>query len=150
MEQKEFREALAFAVAKEEEAAAFYREASRKARSPHMKEAFLQMAGEEQKHRELLITLDIERVTARTIVKIPDLKLAEQLADVGYSPDMTYQDILILAMKREKEAFLLYHGIAEHSDDADLRKLFQILAQEEAGHKLRLETEYDQCVLNGY
>ncbi len=150
MDQKEFQEVLAFAVGREEEAEVFYQEASRKARSPHMKEAFLQMAGEEQKHRELLTTLNMGAVVGTKIEGIPDLKLADQLTDVGYGPDMTYQDILILAMKREKGAFLLYNGIAEHSDDADLRRLFQILAQEEARHKLKLETEYDQCVLEGY
>jgi rubrerythrin len=150
MEQKEFQDVLKFAIEKEEEAAAFYQGASQKARHSHMKEAFLKMAHEEQKHREILTTLDITKISGKKIENVPDLKISDYLIDVEYSPDMGYQDILILAMKREKKAFLLYDEIADRTDDPELRRLFQVLAQEEAKHKLKLETEYDEYVLEGY
>ena len=150
MERKEFQEVLAFAIEKEEEAAAFYQEAGQKAEKPHMKEAFRSMAREEQKHKELLSNLDVGKVADKKIENVPDLKIGDFLVDVEYNPDMGYQDILILAMKREKKAFQLYTNIADKTDDPDMKKLFQVLAQEEAKHKLKLETEYDEHVMEGY
>ncbi|UCE20412.1 MAG: ferritin family protein [Gemmatimonadota bacterium] len=150
MEHKEFQDVLTFAIEKEEEAAAFYQEASRKAEKSHMKEAFLSMAEEEQKHKELLTNLDVEKVAEKKIESVADLKISDYLVDVKYSPDMEYQDVLILAMKREKKAFQLYTNIADRTDDTDIQKLFQVLAQEEAKHKLKLETEYDEHVMEGY
>jgi len=60
---------------------------------------------------------------------------------------MDYQEILILAMKAEKEAFKLYSGLAKATSDASIKDLFLGLAQEEAKHKLRFEVEYDDRVL---
>ena len=150
MEKNEFQEVLEFAIEKEEEAAAFYQEASQKVERPHMKRVFQSMAKEEQKHKELLINLNVENVSDKKIESVPDLKISDYLVDVEYSPDMEYQDVLILAMKREKKAFQLYTNIADKTDNPDLKKLFQVLAQEEAKHKLKLETEYDEHVMEGY
>ncbi|MCK5733915.1 MAG: rubrerythrin, partial [Candidatus Latescibacteria bacterium] len=66
---------------------------------------------------------------------------------VAFSPDMSYQDALILAMKREEEAHQLYSDMGAWTNDPELEKMFAMLAQEEAKHKLRLETEYDEYVL---
>jgi len=150
MEPKEFQEIISFAIEKEEEAASFYEDASQRAEKPHMKTAFKEMAKQEQKHKELLQGMNAEKVADREIERIPDLKISDYLVDVEYSPDMEYQDVLILAMKREEKAFKLYNGVAEKSDDPALKKLFQILAQEEAKHKLTLESEYDDYVTKGY
>ena len=76
-----------------------------------------------------------------------DLKLADYLVDVEPTPDLDYQQALVLAMKKEKAAFRLYTDIAAAIPDAGLRELFQALAQEEAKHKLRFELEYDDYVL---
>ena len=147
MEQKEFQDVVEFAVEKEEEAAAFYQEASQKAEKPHMREAFLSMAKEEQKHKELLTLLDVEKVADRKIEKVPDLKVSDYLVDMEYSPDMEYQDILIMAMKKEASAVELYNDMAAEVESPKLEKLLKFMAQEEARHKLRLETEYDENVL---
>jgi rubrerythrin len=50
-------------------------------------------------------------------------------------------------MKREKTAFKLYSDLAAIIQDANLRKVFLSLAQEEAKHKLRFELEYDEHIL---
>ncbi len=67
--------------------------------------------------------------------------------DVAITADMDYQDILAVAMKREERAHNLYSTLASNTDDAELKKVFEVLAQEEAGHKLALENEYDEHVL---
>ena len=59
---------------------------------------------------------------------------------------MSFQDALVLAMKREKKAFKLYHDLSEIAPN-DLKDTFLALAQEEAKHKLRIELEYDNVIL---
>ena len=61
---------------------------------------------------------------------------------------MDYEDLLIVAMKKEKQSFRFYHMTASIMDDKELEKLFLMLAQEEAKHKLRFEVEYDKIILN--
>lgn len=150
MEHNKFQEIIDFAIEKEEEAAAFYQQASQKAERPPMKEALQNMAGEEQKHKELLTTLNVGRVADKKLESVPDLKVGDYLVDVQYRPDMEYQDLLILAMKREKKAFQMYSDIADGTDNPEMKKLFQVLAQEEAKHKLKLEIEYEDHVMEGY
>jgi rubrerythrin len=48
-------------------------------------------------------------------------------------------DILELALELEQEAYNLYKEGAEKSDDADLRKTFEYLAQFELGHITNVE-----------
>jgi rubrerythrin len=56
---------------------------------------------------------------------------------------MAYNEILMLAMKREEKALQLYNDFLEQAETEDGKKLFKILCQEEAKHKLALETMYD-------
>ncbi len=60
---------------------------------------------------------------------------------------MTYADVLLVAMNREKAAFRLYCDMAELMQKNEARDMFLVLAQEEAKHKLRFEIEYDDEVL---
>jgi rubrerythrin len=57
---------------------------------------------------------------------------------------MAYNELLMLAMKREEKALALYNKLLrEAADTEDSKKLFKMLCQEEAKHKLSLETMYD-------
>ena len=76
-----------------------------------------------------------------------DLKIGEYLVTPDPSPGMDYQDLLIVAMKKEKEAFRMYTDLAGLTEDAGVRDLFLSLAQDEARHKLRFEVEYDEHIL---
>ena len=60
-----------------------------------------------------------------------------------YEPGMGYSDILRLAMKREEKAVKFYTDYSEKAGKQEHKKLFQILAQEESKHKLKLETILD-------
>jgi rubrerythrin len=77
-----------------------------------------------------------------------DMKIADYLVDVEASPDMSFQDALVLAMKREKAANALYTNLAATIDDANLAELFSQLAKEEAAHKLRFEELYEKNFLS--
>lgn len=79
--------------------------------------------------------------------KVADLKIADYTVLDPERDDMTYEQALVLAMKREKAAFKLYLTLSERVDKQEYKDLFKQLAQEESRHKLRFELEYDEYVL---
>jgi rubrerythrin len=68
------------------------------------------------------------------------------MVDLTYRKGMPYADILRLAMKREEKSLKLYNDLAGRSQEKDLVQVFKMLSQEEAKHKLKLETLYDDYV----
>ncbi len=142
-----FEKIISFAIEKEKEAAELYEKMSGLARKPNAKVMFNELMAEEIKHREFLEGMAEERVPDLPLQKVTDLKISDYLVDVDFKPDMDYQGILIMAMKREESAVKLYNDMAEKAQNPRLQKLLKFMSQEEARHKLRLETEYDEIVL---
>ncbi|MBN1669777.1 MAG: ferritin family protein [Kiritimatiellae bacterium] len=135
-----------FAIEREQDSADWYEELSTRM-APPMRDIFTAFANEEKGHKAKLQKIKDGTGTFPPEQKIRDLKLGDYLVAATPSADMTYQDALILAMKKEKAAFRLYTDLAALCDDADMRNLMLALAQEEAKHKLRFEIEYDDQVL---
>jgi rubrerythrin len=144
---KSVNELLDFAMSKEDEAAKFYTDLAKKSSSGSMKNVFLEFAKEEQGHRAKLQAIKSGRLLVMSTGKVVDLKIADQVEDVKPGKELTYQEALILAMKREKGAFKLYSDLAKMTDDDGVRGTLLVLAQEEAKHKLRFEIEYDEYIL---
>jgi rubrerythrin len=138
---------LDFAIRQEEQAQAFYDDLAEKVPNPAMKAALKEFAEEERGHKEKLLKVKNEGSLADSAEKVQDLKIADYVVAEEPSPDITYQDALILAMKKEKAAYRLYMTLASMTDYAELKSLLLWLANEEAKHKLRFEVEYDQYVL---
>jgi rubrerythrin len=147
MKEKDFKEVITFAIRKEAEAYNLYKTYSQLVKTPGLKTMFEELAQQEQKHREILEGVKRKDVSDYKFKKIPDLKIGDYVEKEEFSPDMDYASALRLAIKREEFSVRLYNLMAERADDPELRKLFSALAQEEAKHKLRLETEYDENVL---
>ena len=147
MEKARFDEVIKFAIDGEQEAIDAYTTASGIVKRNNMKEMLLGLARQERTHKTRLESIDQERVSEAAIVNVPDLKIADFMDDVTITAAMDYQDILVVAMKREEKAHNLYTTLASNTEDAELKKVFEVLAQEEAGHKLALEKEYDDNVL---
>lgn len=76
-----------------------------------------------------------------------DLKISDYVVNVKPTPEMTYEEALIVAMKKEKAAFKLYTNLAAKAPNENLKDVFLSLATEESKHKLRFEVEYDDYVL---
>ena len=138
-----FDEIMDFAIDKEIEAALFYEEASKQEKQAATREIFESFAAEERKHEAMLKNFSGENVEYYKVEKIPDLKRSDYLLDLEYTPGMTYPDILRLGAKREEKAFKFYTDFSKGSEKEEHKKLFQVLAQEEAKHKLKLETMLD-------
>ena len=136
---------LDFAIAGEKAANQFYLELAAKMRNNAMKKVFEDFAAEERNHKEIIEGVKQGRTVE--FEEVADLKIAYYTVGGEPRPDMDYQDALILAMKKEKAAFAMYSRLAEVTQDQETRRTFLMLAQEEARHKLRFETEYDQVIL---
>jgi len=141
---KSVDEILDFAIRREQVAADFYADLATKVASKAMAELFEQFSKEELGHRKRLESIKAEGSLIPATHKVLDLKMSDYLVDVEISENMSNQDALILAMKREKSAYKLYSDLATSTDDKALRNTFIMLAQQEAHHKLRFELEYDQ------
>ncbi len=145
MDFKSTRDVFEYAIGKEKEAVKFYDELSKIKSYNTASETFANFANEEKKHVKLFEDLlnDKTKAEAYTFKKIEDLKISDYMVEIQYEPGMTYNDLLKLAMKREEKSYKFYSSNADKFDDASITKSFQILAQEELGHKNILEKLYD-------
>ena len=139
-------EVLKYAIRKEEDAYRLYMDLAGRMEARAMKEAFESFAHEEQMHKAKLQKVRDGQRLISAEHKILDLKLGDYIADVEVHESMSYQQALVVAMKEEKAAYMLYIKLAEATDEGDVKGLFLSLANEEAKHKLRFETEYDDLV----
>lgn len=139
-------EVLDFAITAEQRAVDFYTELAEKSEGS-IKQAFIDFAREEKGHKAKLQRFKDTGEATISNEAVMDLKISDYVVDVQAKPDMSFQEVLILAMKREKAAFKLYSELAKHANAKEVQDLFKSLAQEEAKHKLRFEIEYDDWVL---
>jgi rubrerythrin len=138
---------LDFAIKREEEAFDFYMDLAGKVERAHMKELFEQFAKEEKGHKAKLQNVKQGKLLLPVQNQVLDLKMGDYLVAGEPTEKMSYQEALILAMKKEKVAFKLYTDLAAVISSEDLKNTFLSLAQEEAKHKLRFEVEYDNEIM---
>jgi rubrerythrin len=147
MEFESLAAVLDFAIEKETEAAEFYTHISQEEAFSGTGKMFEEFAREERKHRQLLEDFKAGGISASVkgyqFKWITDIKRSDYVVDLEYRRGMGYNDILMLAMKREEKALQLYNDFLDTADSEESRTLFKVLCQEEAKHKLALETMYD-------
>ncbi|WP_372751852.1 ferritin family protein [Labilibaculum sp.] len=95
--------------------------------------------------------------------KMKDVNVGLNLDEIGNMPyefsslnqedsqkNLSDQDVLILAMEKEKVKFKFYIDMANSATDIECKETFLTLADEEARQKLRFELMYDEhvCVEN--
>ena len=138
---------LDFAIEKELEAAEFYTNISKEEAFSGAGKMFEEFAQEERKHQQLLEDFKTRGFSAGVedykFKWITDIKRSNYVVELEYSHGMGYNEILMLAMKREEKALQLYNDFLDKADSEESRTLFKMLCQEEAKHKLALETMYD-------
>ncbi len=141
-------EILEFAIEREKEAVTFYNDLSKLEKIASLKTTFKELAQEEAKHVKLLtgISKNTAIIDSYEVKDVADLKVSDYLVATEYTEGMLMEDILTLAMKREEAAVKLYKDLGAKSEHQESTKLFQLLAQEEAEHKLAFEKMYDDCL----
>lgn len=137
-----FIEILDFAIGREKEAYLFYVRLADIVKKPELAKVIRDLATEEVEHR---IKLEAVKAGEATIRKedVGNLNIADYVSDIEPNPDMSYVDLLVVAMKKENLSYKFYTDIAAIAQREDLMDIFLKLAQEEARHKLRFEFEYD-------
>jgi len=146
MSDQSFEEIITFAIEKEKEAAAFYTELAKQTTFAGIREFLEEMAEEEKRHQSLLENVKVNKkeLDEYTFDWVPDIKMSDYMVDLTYRNGMVYMDILRLGMKREEQALKLYNALQKKTTNTEHIKLFKMLSQEEAKHKLFLETQYDK------
>lgn len=120
----------------EEKSRLFYLEASNIVQSLEVKKRLLELAKEEERHRDLFAK------------KIDDVKLTETLLKEVEKPSvdnrnrsLTVIDVLSIAIEKEREAETHYKFLAEKTEDHDLWVFLLALSEEERRHKTVLMRE---------
>ncbi|MFQ5721233.1 MAG: ferritin family protein [Candidatus Aminicenantales bacterium] len=147
MEFSTFEEIIDFAIKREEEAFQSYGEMIEMAQTPGLKKLLTELQNEEKNHKKLLENITQERVKSFNIKEVLDLKISDYLIEEPPHKQMNFQDLLIFAAKKEQKAVELYSNLRDKTKENELKRLFEFLVQQEKRHKLRLEKEYEEHVL---
>ncbi len=142
-------EILRFAIRKEADQASFYRMAADRS-NPGVKKTFEELSKEEEGHKKKLEGFDLKKVEQMDLKESKGLGMSELMEDIPYSSDMSYADLLRMAIKNEEKSQRLYNSTAQIVNEPKLKKLILILAQEESTHKERLEKIYDKEILKEF
>ncbi len=147
MTKEKFNEVIDFAISGEKEAVKFYHELQQRTKFQAQKTMLKEFENMERGHVVILENIRKKGIKNITVKEVANLNISEYIVDVKPYDDMTYQDILIIAMKKEEQAQKLYANMAGSLPGTELETLFLKLASEEADHKLQFETLYDEHVL---
>jgi rubrerythrin len=148
MKFNELKEIIDFAIEKEQEAADFYNYLKGKITQKSIAREVGKMAVVEEGHRDRLKNLDISDYTETKVTSVQDLKIADYLVDKEpTTSDMTWQDLIQIAMRRELASMRLYEDLAKLTPDPKSKQLFGNLADEEREHKLFFEKIWDEEIL---
>jgi rubrerythrin len=147
MDEKKFGEIIQFAIQREIESMDFYDRASKLVKHSGTRDLFSDFVKQEEGHKKKLEAVRVGKIELGKIEKIPNLKISDYMVEAELKPDISYGDILRIAMKREERSVKLYTDLNERNQDETLRSLFTFLVQEESKHKYYIEKLYDDEVL---
>ena len=150
MEKPSIEEAINFAIEQEIQAAELYASLLNMTSDPKAKEIYQELHEMELRHKENLENFDTTDFNKRHVDHpLLDLKLTDYLVEKDPSRELSYQEVLILAAKREQRAVALYSKLAKQFElDARVANMFNMLAREEQLHKDQVEILYDDTVLS--
>ncbi|MFH2130674.1 MAG: ferritin family protein [bacterium] len=144
-----FEEIIQFAIESEYKAAAFYQHMLTLNQAAGMRSFFERLVKQEMGHAAKLKNISKHQVSRIDNTDQPDpgLSLADYLVvSVDDESNLSYQDAVILAMKKEKAAVQLYQDLMNKTADPELKALFAFIMEEEKGHQAAFEDEYDKRI----
>jgi rubrerythrin len=147
MNEKKFQEIVQFAIQREIESMDFYNQASKIAKHTGTRDLFVDFMKQEEGHKKKLEEVRVGKMMLEKIEKIPNLKIGDYMVDTELKPDISYEEILRIAMKREERSVKLYTDLNEKNEEESLKNLFTFLIQQESKHKYAIEKIYDDEVL---
>lgn len=111
------------------------------------KEAFQDLADQEEVHQRILEDYLHGRIKEGTLSGglVVDYKIADCLDQPEISPTMMLQDVFLLAANKEKAAHDLYKALSAIHPDGQVKHLLEYLAGQELEHKNRIEKLYTEA-----
>jgi len=143
MDKNVFKDIIKLAKIKEEGSYNTYIAFAKKVKNPIAKKIFKKLAEEEKGHAKFFENLNIGDVKNFEEREINDLKLSKFLVDVDFNENISMQDTLLYAIKREDYAVDFYDALANLAFDDDVKKMLQLFKAEEMRHKKQLEEIYE-------
>lgn len=147
MNLNQYNEIIEFAIEREREAVKFYRSLQQKVKFSAQVTMLKELEAMEEGHIKVLEELQKKGPGNVGEKTVETLKIADYLVEKEPSDNMSFQDIVVIAMKREEKAEMLYNDLAGRMEGDERSAVLKRLAAEEAGHKLRFEKIYDEVVL---
>ncbi len=132
-------EILATAIRAEIESYKLYNKIASKVANPVVKEKFSALAREEKSHRNILEEL-YRKKGKRTKLLVPKKSPKQTHFDIDIDKS-SYEDILKMAIRKEKEARSFYLEAFKKATDRSGKFILQYLADFERNHQKALEQE---------
>ena len=134
------------AIQKEIDSQRLYGNLSQQITDEAAKDAFQELARQEQGHQQLLEQYLRGELKEGTLSRgqVVDYKIAELLDQPEISPDMKLKEVFLLAANREKTSHEFYLGLAQIHPDGKVKRLIEGLAAQELEHKQRVEFLYTE------
>jgi rubrerythrin len=137
---------LTFAIRREHDAHELYLMFRNMVKDPGAKALLEDLANQELGHKNLLENAlkkgNVELIEGKKAVK--DLHLSDYMVTEDIGPDSSPQNVMLFAMKKEQEAYNIYHMLLGNYEGTEIEELFSRLAREELHHKEILEREYEE------
>jgi len=139
-------EVLEKAIQKEVESQRLYTDLRQKMTDEAAKDAFQELARQEEGHQNLLERYLRGELKERMLSRgqVVDYKIAEHLDQPQISPDMKLRDVFLLAARREKASHEFYLSLAQIHPAGEVKRLVEELAAQELEHKQRVEFSYTE------
>jgi len=147
MNREEFDRIIDYAIEREKDAVRFYHELQTSVHFAERRKLLSNLEKMEEGHVTILEGIRNKQIENLVVPEVENLHLSEYIIQDEPEGELSYQDILIIAMKREESSHRLYTDMAVKTSDAGVQKLFLKLASEEAKHKLLFEKMYDEEIL---
>jgi rubrerythrin len=137
---------LTFAIRREQDACDLYLMFRDMVKDPGAKVLLKDLANYELGHKNLLENAltggKVNSIGGKK--KVTDLHLSDYMVAGTISRDSSSQEVMLFAIKKEQEAYDLYHMLLANYGGTELEALFSRLAKEELSHKETLEREYEE------
>ncbi|MCD6122962.1 MAG: ferritin family protein [Spirochaetales bacterium] len=140
---------LDFAISKELEAQETYLSYAGKTERRGLRKLLMSMVDQEKEHEKRLKELKSGIVLESVFPAgdTADIKISDYTVSTEYSPDMDYQDFLLLVIKKEDKSYRLYQSLMAKTVNDEAKLVFKQLADEEKKHKAWVQDRYDLEIL---
>jgi len=143
-------EVFELAISREVDAYEFYMALVGRVGDLQTRAIFEELAREELEHKaKLELEVMKQGGIIKTEKKIKGFDSKGYIADTDGQINMSYKDLLGLAIQKERVSFRFYVDLSAMINDLETKEILISIAEEEARHMVRFENEYDKIISRG-